>query len=182
MDTAVLISEEQVDGYVRLAKAAFMDGINQCVKDLYMHRRAINEYRAGQRLEVPSATFDMTWVFSGDKLPRSFEWYCDIFDINAERARDAIVAYSYKAESESMERSVKLREYHASGKRPETRASIESRRRIKELLGHLDTDFRAEDVKQFCGKKSVAGELKLALQYGWIERDAHGLYTKVDEK
>lgn len=68
------------DGYRLAALTALLDGLTNALKELVQHKLDPS-VRMGR---------DIHWVLSSDYRPRSFKWYCDVFNISPEIIRNKL--------------------------------------------------------------------------------------------
>ena len=67
------------DGYMHLAVTAFIDGLHFALRQLVNYKKFNTEIG-----------IELHWLMSNEHVPRTFLWYCDVFNVNPERIRAII--------------------------------------------------------------------------------------------
>lgn len=67
------------DGYLQLASSVFIDGLHQALGQLVTYKQFHTNIGT-----------ELHWLISDEYVPRTFRWYCDVFNVDPERIREIV--------------------------------------------------------------------------------------------
>lgn len=95
------------DGYLHLASTVFIDGLHRALKQLVTYKQFNTDIGT-----------ELHWLMSDEYVPRTFLWYCDMFNVNPERIRIVVnqdaTDYVHHGKELPKYKVGKLNRFHAS--------------------------------------------------------------------
>jgi hypothetical protein len=68
------------NGYLQLASTVFIDGLHHALGQLVTYKQFNTDIG-----------IELHWLMSDEYVPRTFRWYCDVFNVDPERIRKVVI-------------------------------------------------------------------------------------------